>query len=97
MKKELKEKINIMLEKRNMNYLKSVLAFLYNLKEIDSEKWLYILYDRYMFHCNVDLYYLVSLSDDWDIELESDWYATSDSLKEAYKENRIQNIGKVAI
>jgi len=97
MKKELKEKINTMLEKRNMNGLKSVLAHLYNLKSIDEEKGFFILYDRYMYHCNVDLYYLVSLSDNGDIILNSDWYSTMDRLKQAYKENKIQNIGKVVI
>lgn len=80
MKKELKLKIMWLCDDKNMSKLKDIIAHIHWLDRVDKNR--YIMYDREMGLANIDLYYVVSINENWYVEQESEWYGTRSELND---------------
>jgi hypothetical protein len=78
MKNQLKAKICRLIERKNVEKLKDLIAHISWYEKIGHNK--HIMYDSNMFVSNVDLRYVVSISDEGFAKIESDWYTTKQEL-----------------
>lgn len=91
MKKEIRQKIYDIIDRQNLVKLKDTLAFLSNCEKLLNNH--YAFYDSWMMLCNVDLWYIIEITDsgnlvyvDNDIcPIEKNWFATKSILKEYYE------------
>lgn len=86
MKAELKKKILQTLEKKNMEYLKDVLAYCNYMERIGDNKYLY--FDKDMIINNADLFYVVEYDNDWFRKMLSKWYYTKDLAVSFYLDSK---------
>jgi len=75
MKQILKERIKELITKKNTNHLKDVIAYCMYMQRVGENRYLF--YDEHMAFGNMDLWYVVAISDIWFIDVLSPGYATS--------------------
>jgi len=76
MKKELKERINIIIDKYNVNKLKDLIAHIFWYEKIPNSQNSYIMFDRDMHILLPAQWFIVSISDEWWTIVNSEWYST---------------------
>ena len=82
MKQILKERIKELITKKNTNHLKDVIAYCMYMQRVGENRYLF--YDEYMAFDNMDLWYVVEISDIWFIDIASEWYATKELAETFY-------------